>query len=65
MENTRTVPMNKYIIWTSPTSGEYVRADRVEEFDGKLIFIRTAGVVDKVVKDYQLKDIVNYHKVKE
>lgn len=57
--------MNKYIIWTSPTSGEYVKADRVEEFDGKLIFIRTTGVVDKVVKDYQLKDIVKYHKVKE
>ena len=57
--------MNKYIIWTSPTSGEYVRADKVEEFDGKLIFIRTTGVVDKVVKDYPLKDVVNYHKVKE
>lgn len=57
--------MNKYIIWTSSTSGEYVRADKVEEFDGKLIFIRTTGVVDKVVKDYPLKDVVKYHKVKE
>lgn len=57
--------MSKYVIWTSPNTGDYVRADKVEEFEGKLIFIQTKGVIDKVVKDYWLKDIVRYHKIKE
>lgn len=59
------IPTNKYVVWTSPTTGEYVRANKVEEFDGKIIFIKTDGAVDKVVKDYKYSDVIKYHEVKE
>ena len=35
--------MNKYIIWTSPNTGEYVKADRVEEINDKVFFMKTMG----------------------
>jgi phosphotransferase system IIA component len=36
-------PMNNYIIWTSPNTGEYVKADKVEELDDKVFFMKTMG----------------------
>ena len=33
--------MNKYIIWTSPNTGEYVKADRVEEHLDLILFLHS------------------------
>ena len=65
MESMRTEVMNKYIVWTSAFTGEYVKADTTEEFEGKILFIRFGkNHKDAIVKDYKKSDILDYHEVK-
>lgn len=55
-------PTNKkWIIWTSDTTGEYVRASRVIEGDKFISFIRETNSVDVVVARYKKEDVQDYH----
>lgn len=59
MVHTATVHMSKYIIWTSPTQGEYVIANEVED-DGETVTFLIDG---RVVRKEKLKDIEGYSQV--
>ena len=58
--------MNKYIIWTSPNSGEFIKADKVEEVDGKIFFLRIIsdgtykimGTYPAQLKYYEIAEMV-------
>lgn len=57
------VRMSKYIVWTSDTTGEYVRADEAIESGDTVSFVQHKPSIDIEVKRYKLKDIKDYHKV--
>ncbi len=54
--------MNKYIIWTSPNTGEFIKADKVEEVDGKVFFMKTiSDGTYKLMGTYSAQ--LDYHEV--
>ena len=56
--------MSKYIIWTSGNTGEYVKADKVEEIGDKVFFMKTMGDgTYKLMGTYPSK--MDYHVVEE
>jgi len=55
--------MNKYIVWTSGNTGDYVNADRVDTFNDTLLFIQSMkDNKEKVVASYPKN--YEYHEVK-
>lgn len=60
MVPTLTTPMSKkYVIWISPTMGEYVKADDVQVSHDTVSFI----LKGKLQKTYNKKDIIEYKEV--
>ena len=57
--------MNKYIVWLSPTQGDFVNADNVREIDGFVKFEKAVREALQVVASYNLKNILGYKEVEE
>ena len=54
--------MNKYVIWKTNLSGDYVFADKVEKLDDRVLFIRyMPNGGQKIVAEYPTT--VEYHEV--
>lgn len=60
MSRNEVTKLCKWVIWTSPTSGDYVRAYRVVENVDTVLFIKELKEIDIEVARYNLKDIKGY-----